>query len=271
MIRNPAILTDVTKCIGCEECVVACKKINGLPPEDGPPRLGSTADGLSATRWTTVIRRPANHFVRKHCRHCLHPACVSACPVGALQRTPEGVVIYDKSLCMGCRYCMLACPYGIPHYEWSSLAPSVRKCILCYPHLKAGMLKEPACVTACPTRASVFGPREAMLAEARRRLAGEPGKYLPRIWGERQVGGTSVLYISDISLDFLGWLDSRQLNDEPLPEKTWAALKWVPAEFIGVGILMAGIHWVIERRKRLAGQPIEPGGMADRRETDHEP
>jgi formate dehydrogenase iron-sulfur subunit len=270
MIRNPAILTDVTKCIGCEECVAACKNINGLPPEGPPPRIGATPDGLSATRWTSVIRRPANRFVRKQCRHCLDPACVSVCPVGALQKTPEGPVIYDKSICMGCRYCMLACPYGIPHYEWHAVAPSVRKCILCYPSLKSGKVAAPACVTACPTKATIFGTRTEMLAEAKRRLSAEPAKYIRRVWGERQVGGSSVLYISDISLDFLGWQDSRYLSAEPLPEKTWAALKWVPAEFVGVGILMAGIHWVIERRKRLAGQQIEPGGVADRRETDHE-
>jgi formate dehydrogenase iron-sulfur subunit len=269
MIRNPAILTDVTRCIGCEECVVACKKINGLPPEDAPPRPGSTADGLSATRWTTVVRRPGNRFVRKHCRHCLEPACVSVCPVGALQKTPEGPVVYDKTLCMGCRYCMLGCPYGIPHYEWSKLSPSIRKCILCYPHLNSGKGAVPACVTACPTGASAFGLREEMLAEARRRLAAEPRKYLPRIWGERQVGGTSVLYISDISLDFLGWQDSRYLNNEPLPGKTWAALKPVPLEFFGVGGLMGAIYWIIERRRRLAAEAPGATVKTDGGEAGH--
>jgi formate dehydrogenase iron-sulfur subunit len=264
MIRYPAILTDVTKCIGCEECVVACKKINGLPPEGPPPRIGGTPDGLSATRWTSVIRRPDNRFVRKQCRHCLEPACVSVCPVGALQKTAEGPVVYDKSLCMGCRYCMLACPYGIPHYEWNAVAPSVRKCILCYPSLKSGRVAAPACVTACPTQASIFGTRAEMLAEAKRRLVAEPTKYIPRVWGEKQVGGTSVLYISNISVDFLGWQDSRYLHDQPLPEKTWAALKLVPFEFFGVGALMGAIYWIIERRQRLAageaGSPPDTGG-----------
>jgi len=270
MIQNPSILTDVTKCIGCEECVAACKKINGLPPEDAPPRLGTTADGLSATRWTTIIRKPGNHFVRKQCRHCLHPACVSVCPVGALQKIPEGPVIYDKSLCMGCRYCIIACPYGIPHYEWNAVAPSVRKCILCYPSLISGKVPAPACVTACPTKASIFGTRAEMLAEAKHRLAAEPNKYIQRIWGEKQVGGTSVLYVSDISLDFLGWQDSRYLGDNPLPEKTWAALKPVPFEFVGVGALMGAVYWIIERRRKLA--PETPGSTAGPNEgkADHE-
>jgi formate dehydrogenase iron-sulfur subunit len=252
MIKNACILTDVTKCIGCEQCVAACKKINNLPAEDPPPRIGSTPDGLSADRWTSVVRKPDNHFVRKQCRHCLEPACVSVCPVGALKKTPEGPVTYDKSICMGCRYCMMGCPYGIPHYEWDSVAPSVRKCIMCYQNLKSGKISEPACVTACPEKATIFGTREQMIAEAHKRLAAEPNKYIQRVWGEKQVGGTSVLYIADISLDFLGWDDSRQLTDQPLPEKTWAALWPVPIEFLGMGALMGGIYWVIERRRKLA-------------------
>jgi formate dehydrogenase iron-sulfur subunit len=252
MIKNPCILTDVTKCIGCEVCVAACKKINGLPAQDPPPRKGEKPGGLSADRWTAVIRRPGNHFVRKQCRHCNDPACVSVCPVGAMQKTPEGPVIYDKSLCMGCRYCMLGCPYGVPHYDWSSPAPSVRKCIMCYEAMKSGKITEPACVKACPEKATIFGTKSDMMAEAKKRLAAHPDKYINRIWGEKQVGGTSVLYLSDISLDFLGWQDSRYLTDKPLPERTWAALKPVPWEFLGMGALRAGIYWIIERRRKMA-------------------
>ncbi len=250
MIEHPCILTDVTKCIGCEQCVVACKKINHLPPQGPPPRPGSTPDGLSADRWTTVVRRPHNHFVRKQCRHCLQPACVSVCPVGAMQKTPEGPVVYDKAKCLGCRYCMMACPYGVPHYEWGSANPSVRKCILCYPSLKAGTIDRPACVSGCPTEATIFGRREEMLAEARRRVRAEPAKYVQRVWGEKQVGGTSVLYISDIPLDFLAWNDGRELTDQPLPPLTWGALRQVPFEFVGMGVLMGSLYWIIERRRK---------------------
>ena len=270
MIQNPCILTDVTKCIGCEECVAACKKINGLPPEDAPPRRGDSEDGLDAGRWTTIIRKPGNRSVRKQCHHCAQPACVSVCPVGALQKTPEGPVIYDKGLCMGCRYCMIGCPFGIPHYEWSSLAPSVRKCIMCYDNLKSGKIEAPACVTACPQKATLFGTREAMLAEARKRLLAEPKKYAQKVWGEREVGGTSVLLIADIPLDFLARNQGQSLDDRPLPDMTWAALKAVPFEFIGMGAIMGGIYWIIERRRRLA---LDAGGGAVRDgggEADHD-
>ncbi len=258
MIQNPCILTDVTKCIGCEECVTSCKKVNNLPMDDLAPRKGATPDGLSANRWTTIVREPDNNFVRKQCRHCLEPACVSVCPVGALIKTPEGPVIYDKSICMGCRYCMLGCPYGIPHYEWNSLAPSVRKCVMCYENLKSGKLKEPGCTSACPTEATIFGTREDMLAEAKRRIEAEPNKYIQKVWGEKQVGGTSVLYIADISLDFLGWNGLEGIGDEPLPERTWHALKKVPFEFVGMGALMTGIYWIIERRRKLAAGELPP-------------
>jgi formate dehydrogenase iron-sulfur subunit len=272
MITNPSILNDVTKCIGCEECVAACKKINHLPEEDAPPRVGRSPDGLTADRWTSVVRLPEGASVRVQCRHCLEPACVSVCPVGALQKTPQGPVVYDKSLCMGCRYCMMGCPFGIPRYEWNSLNPSVRKCILCFQQLASGEIDQPACIKACPTEATSFGTRDAMLAEARRRIDAEPGKYIDHIWGEHEVGGTAVLYISGVDLSFLAWQDPRQLGEGPLPDLTWAALRKVPAEFIGMGALMTGIWWVIDRRMRLqrtdSGEPgsddaPEPPGERD--------
>ncbi len=264
-----AILTDVTRCIGCEECVAACKRTNGLPADDPPPRPPSGPGDLSATRWTTIARRPGNHFVRQQCRHCVEPACVSVCPVGALQKTPEGAVVYDKSRCMGCRYCMLSCPYGVPRYEWTSAAPSVRKCILCHPGLKSGALSAPACVSACPTKATVFGSRDDLIAEARRRFAVEPGRYIQHIWGESEVGGSAVLLISDVSLDFLGWQGASALGTDPLPERTWAALSPVPVEFAGMGVLMSGLYWIIERRRRLAREGDAPRRGADTAKDDH--
>jgi len=171
--------------------------------------------------------------------------------VGALQKTPEGPVIYDKSICMGCRYCMMACPYGIPHYQWNTVNPSIRKCILCYHKLKSGEIDTPACVTACPKEATTFGSRDEMLAEARRRLKAEPKKYIQHIWGEHEVGGTSVLYISNVDLGFLAWQDPKFLGTTALPGRTWSALRKVPYEFIGMAASMTAVWWIIDRRMRL--------------------
>ena len=268
MIRNPCILNDVTRCIGCEECVAACKRANGLPAEDPPPRIEHSRDGLSATRWTSIVRLPGGVNVRKQCRHCLEPACVSVCPVGALQKTPEGPVIYDKSICMGCRYCMMGCPYGIPRYEWNTVNPSIRKCILCYEKLRSGELEVPACVAACPKKATVFGERDELLAEAHRRIAAEPDRYIDHVWGEHEVGGTGVLYVSHVDLGFLAWRDPRYLGEEPLPHRTWEALRKVPFEFIGMGALMTGIWWVIDRRMQRERelQDGDPGAGAGEEE-----
>jgi len=247
---KPAILTDVTRCIGCQKCVEACVKANNLGvynPGD-TPNVQDVGDGLSARRWDSVVSKPNHHFVRKQCRHCLEPACVSACPVGAMQKTPEGPVIYDKSICMGCRYCMMACPFGIPRYEWDSAVPYVSKCTMCYTRQKAG--KIPACVEACPQQATIFGDRDELLAEASRRLKADPKKYIPHIYGEHEVGGTSVLYVSDIPLDFLNY--KNPLPEDPLPERTWAVMQEIPLVAVGMTMLSGGVYWVIERRMRMA-------------------
>ena len=247
MIDSPAILIDTTRCVGCEKCVVACKEANGLG-KDRPQRGQGAIDALSATRNITVRRRPDDRFVPQQCRHCLEPACASACLVGAMHKTPEGPVIYDADKCIGCRYCMLACPYGIPRYDWDTPAPVVHKCTMCYERLTVGGI--PACVEACPQRASVFGSRPELLAEARSRLAAEPGKYVPRIYGEHEVGGASVLYLSDRPLSFLAW--KPDLGEQPVPELTWQALEKVPPVVLLMGSLMGGVYWTINRRMRLA-------------------
>ncbi len=245
-----AILTDTTLCTGCETCVHACKSTYKLG-RDRAWRWKTKIDDLSSTRFTTIIRRPGGKFVRQQCRHCAQPACASACIVGALHKTDIGPVVYDENRCMGCRYCMMACPYGIPRYSWEAQVPLVRKCILCYDRIRTG--GQPACTEACPYKATIFGPRDQLIAEAHRRFAANPGKYYPReapkIYGEHEVGGTCVLYISNVSLDFLGWRPN--LGDEPLPALTWAALSKVPPIVLGVAGLMSGVYWFIGRRMKI--------------------
>ncbi|MBI4861637.1 MAG: 4Fe-4S dicluster domain-containing protein [Candidatus Riflebacteria bacterium] len=241
------ILTDITLCTGCEECVKACKVENGLGC-DVPRRWKRRIDDLSSTRHTTIVRQPRDRFVRQFCRHCLHPACASACIVGALRKTPEGPVVYDRDRCMGCRYCLMACPFGIPKYEWESPVPYVRKCTMCHHRIVKGRV--PACVEACPEKATIFGTRSGLLAQAKNLIQREPRRYLPRVFGEKEVGGTCVLYASGIPLDFLQFRP--EVKETPLPELTWAALTKVPPIVVGMTGLMAGVWWIIGRRMQLA-------------------
>jgi len=246
-----AILTDTTKCIGCNECAIACKKVNHLGPD--VPRRWDTDDGLSARNWTSIVEGPKHSFVRKQCRHCLKPACASVCPVGALSKTALGPVIYDSKKCMGCRYCMMACPYGIPRYAWDQAIPYVRKCILCYDRVRTGLL--PACTEACPVKATIFGERDQLLAEAHKRIREKPAGYIPRVWGEEEVGGTSVLYISNVDLSFLA--EGARLGNSPMPERTVTAMDAVPFAFTGVAAGMAALNWIIRRRMQREAEGDE--------------
>jgi len=250
--KSFAILTDVTKCIGCEECVAACKQLNQTGSEDTPWRWQGQATDLSSTRWTTIQPTREGRYVRIHCRHCLDPGCAAACPVGALKVTEQGAVAYNPTICMGCRYCMMACPFRMTRYEWESAAPKVRKCILCYENLIEGTLDQPACTASCPTQATIFGERDALLAEAKHRIEADPDKYINHIWGEHEVGGTSVLYISDVDLVTAGWPGN--LSEHAVPDLAVRVLNTVPATFLTVGAAMAGIHWVVKRRQKLAAE-----------------
>ncbi len=241
-----AILTDVTKCIGCGQCAIACKKMNHLKAD--VPRRWDEDDGLTARNWTSIVSGPKQSHARKQCRHCLEPACVSACPVGAMHKSEIGAVVYDAAKCMGCRYCMMACPYGIPRYEWESAVPYVRKCILCYDRIRQG--QQPACTESCPTKATIFGDRDDLLAEAHRRIAEKPDLYIDHVWGETEAHGSSVLYVSDVDLSFL--TGGHEIPADALPAKTTAAMEAVPYTFCGVLALMGGVNWVIARRIKLA-------------------
>jgi formate dehydrogenase iron-sulfur subunit len=241
--------------------VHACKKENGLPVADRRRRQTERIDDLSSTRYTTIIRRPGGRNVRQTCRHCVEPACVSACLVGALQKRPDGPVVYDKSRCMGCRYCMVACPYDIPRYDWNRAVPGVRKCTMCYRRIDSG--RKPACVEACPEEATAFGDYDTILAEAKRRATGGA-----KVYGPQEVGGTLVLYVSDIPLDFLKW--NEELGEKPLPKLTHASLSKVPPIAIGMAGLMTGIYWVIGRRMRLQAEAAAQKATETEQQIDSE-
>ncbi|NLC78081.1 MAG: 4Fe-4S dicluster domain-containing protein [Clostridia bacterium] len=235
------MLIDITKCVGCGMCSVACQAQNGL--------TSTQNEELDAETWTVVKAveveadgEQQKRFIKNQCFHCLDPACASACLVGALEKTPTGAVVYDGDKCMGCRYCMIACPFNIPKYQWDSPFPLVRKCVFCVERLEAG--EAPACASACPTKATLFGTREELVAEAVARIQSEPEKYVPHIYGLEEVGGTSVLYLSDVPFAELGF--PTDLGTRPLSEYTWAALSKLPAVVIG-GALVLGAAYKLSK------------------------
>ena len=181
------ILVDVTRCTGCERCVEACVKANDLNATQAQIDRMRIADGLSANRLTTIIKLPGGQYVRKSCMHCLEPSCVSACLVGGITKSKDGPVVYDPDKCIGCRYCMLACPFHIPRYEWDSTHPYMVKCMMCFERIKDN--QKPACVEACPNQVMQFGDRDKLLEEAHKRIAENPTRYKNHVWGEEEYGG----------------------------------------------------------------------------------
>jgi len=175
--------------------------------------------------------------------HCLHPACVSVCPVQALQKSDAGPVIYESERCLGCRYCMMACPFRVPRYQWEKTLPLIRKCTFCADRLEQGL--GPACAEACPTGALIYGQRGALLEAAEARLRDKPERYVQQVYGKEQAGGTSVLYLSHVPFDKLGF---PALTSQALPKLTERAMLAVPGIIVGVGGLMSGIYWFTKRR-----------------------
>ena len=237
-----AMLVDYTRCIGCYQCVLACKAKNALQPME-------PAEEPSVRSFTGVKKRKGV-FVSRLCMHCQDPTCASVCPVGAFRKTAAGPVVYDKEKCIGCRYCILACPFDVPNYEWGVAAPKVTKCNLCADLVAAG--KVPACVEACPTGARMFGDREALLAEARARIRSNGKTYVDHVYGADEAGGTSVLLLSSVPFGTLGFRED--LGGKPLPQLTWAALSQIPNVVTMGGALLFGVWWITNRRTIVAAE-----------------
>jgi formate dehydrogenase iron-sulfur subunit len=236
-MARKAILVDVTRCVGCGGCVEACQKANEQPAHE--------ARGFDEQTFTYVMDRGNDVYVRRMCMHCEQPACASVCHVVALRKTAEGAVTYDAGKCMGCRYCMMACPFGVPTYEWNSALPRVRKCEMC-----SGREGGPACAAACPAEATVVGERDALIAEARKRIVANPATYYDHVYGVEEVGGTDVLFIGPKEPTALGL--PRVPGKHPMPELTWRALKYVPDVVMFGGVVLGGLFWLTKRKEEVA-------------------
>lgn len=227
-------LTDLTACEGCRSCEKACNEANNLPKPDVPfddasvfkEKRRPTAKAYTVVNQYKNSKDESKPIYRKiQCNHCNEPGCASACPVHAYTKTKEGAVLYDASKCFGCRYCMVACPFYVPAYDYeSALEPKVAKCILCYDRIKTGGI--PACADACPTGATTFGKRNELIKMARNKIIRNPDRYIDHIYGEYEVGGTSWIYISGVPFEQLGF--PVNLSKKPLIEETKGFLGAVP-------------------------------------------
>jgi formate dehydrogenase iron-sulfur subunit len=258
---SKGILIDLTRCMGCRACQVACKEWNQLPAVkttctgtyQNPPALDDKT-------YTTVrfVEGFASEdlfwrFVPTRCMHCQAPACVSACLVKALEKIPDGPVVYYEDLCIGCRYCMIACPFDVPTFEYSKLFPRIQKCTFCFDRQGEGLV--PLCAKTCPSEALKFGEREALLDVAKTRIYKQPNRYIHHVYGEHEAGGTSKLYISDVPFEKLGF--RTDIPTTPYPAFTKTFMASVAPVLIGVPALLTGFHWLAKRREDVAKTEAE--------------
>ena len=257
-----AMLVGLTRCIGCRACEAACSEANGLagpvrPGEDSvfaKPRSTDTRAYTVVNRYRTPKGVGTPTFVKSQCMHCVAPACASACLVKALEKMPEGPVVYHADRCMGCRYCMVACPFEIPKFEYEKPIPIIQKCSFCSGRLARG--EGPACATVCPAGTLQFGKREDLLETAKSRIYQNPDRYVRRIYGEHEVGGTGWLYISRVPFEGLGF--RTDLGTTPYPHFTWPFLSAVPFVLMLWPPFLVGVYAFTKSREEAAREdPVE--------------
>ena len=261
--HSDGVLFDDSRCIGCRKCEEGCNRVNELPAPERPfsdLSLLDTKRRTTAKTYTVVNRYDDTSsergplYQKVQCNHCLEPACASACFVRAFTKTKTGAVIYDESVCVGCRYCMIACPFEIPTYEYdNAFSPRVMKCTMCYPRISKGLL--PGCVEACPTEALTYGKREDLLKIGRERIAKFPERYVNHIYGENEMGGTSWLYLSSVPFKDVGLRED--LGVTPAPKLTAGALNVVPMVVGLWPVLLTGIYAINQRKEKIERQEKE--------------
>ncbi len=252
------VLVDTTKCIGCRSCEFACAEANGLPTPDANAVPTPDRD-TSPSQWTVVKGYQVGEraiTVKRQCLHCLQPACASACLTKAMRKTPDGPVTWDGAKCMGCRYCMVSCPFDVPRFEYHSANPRIQKCQLCASRVAAG--RQPACVENCPVQALTFGRRENLLEEARHRIYTEPGRYVHHIYGEHEAGGTSWLYLSAVPFEQIGFRTDIATTGYPTFAKEF--LYAVPQVDILAPLFLLGLARASARQEKVAEDEVDEGG-----------
>ncbi|NNC40838.1 MAG: hydrogenase 2 operon protein HybA [Acidimicrobiia bacterium] len=247
------MLYDTTLCIGCKACVRSCKEANDMPADRRTPGMENYDAPANLNDYTKNIIKlykegDRRSYVKQQCMHCVDPACVGACMIGALSKGEYGVVTWDADRCIGCRYCQMACPFGVPQFEWTDTNPYIVKCEFCKdrPDDKKYV---PACCEVCPREAVIAGKYTDLLAEAKRRLEESPDRYYPKIYGEKDLGGTQVLYLSHVPFEKLGFKFS---DDEPVPELQQTIQHGVYQGFIAPAALyfiLGGVLWRNHRQK----------------------
>jgi Fe-S-cluster-containing dehydrogenase component len=249
------LLHDTTLCVGCRSCEAACKEVNDLPPLEHP--IGDTTVFARERRTTdtefTVVNRyeiDGETIFRKHqCMHCNEPSCASVCLVKALVKSPQGPVLYDPDVCVGCRYCMMTCPYYALAYEYSSPNPRVMRCTMCYDRIIEGEM--PGCAEACPMGAITFGKRDELLQLARDRIAKHPGRYVEHVFGEHEFGGTSWLLLAGTPISNMGLASLENVSHTALPELTKSFLSIVPLVLTMWPGLLLGFYAFTRRRNEV--------------------
>jgi Fe-S-cluster-containing dehydrogenase component len=251
------VLVDTTRCIGCRACEAACAQVNGFPVPDMTDRSVFEKPRKTSVTALTVVNRyetdKGEVFVKTQCMHCNQPGCVAPCLVKAMVKKKEGPVVWNLN-CMGCRICMVSCPFDMPKFEYDSPTPKIQKCSLCWDRLKKG--EKPACVEACPQEALVFGTRRDLLDEARKRIYQAPaGTYVRHIYGEHEVGGTGILYLSSVPFKKIGF--RTDLGNKAFPELTLNFLYTIVVVDLILPAFLVGIS-VLTRRKKKNAKPLVP-------------
>jgi Fe-S-cluster-containing dehydrogenase component len=241
------VLVDVSKCIGCRSCEAACAKANGLPDPDWSDDMSYAKPRAATDRQFTVVNRYVTSkgevYVKTQCMHCVKPACATGCITRALDKQPNGAVTWDGDKCLGCRYCMLSCPFDAPKFEYAAVNPKIQKCKLCVEKLQAG--QQPACVTECGGGALTFGKRSDLLEQARATVYKDPATYVPRVYGAEEAGGTSWLYISPVPFKELGF---REVGVTPVAETTRDFLTAVPLVLVAWPAMLLGLRRATGRK-----------------------